>query len=97
STSILSAEEERGDALMHALSVDERRQATIGNDLPSELLLGAFEDNRQIDPAGIRYDKLPPEGRERLEALLGTYTGRIRQSHAKIRYDEAKRHLGETH
>ena len=66
-------------------------------DLPSELLLGAFQDNRQIDPAGIRYDELSPEGRERLEALLGTYTGRLRQGHAEIRYDEAKRHLSETH
>ena len=64
--------------------MDERRQATIGSDLPSELLLGAFEDNRQMDPAGIRYDELPPEGRERLEALLGTYTGRLRQGYAQI-------------
>jgi hypothetical protein len=96
-TRVFAAEEEQGYALMRALSEDERRQATIGNDLPSELLLGAFEDNRQIDPAGIRYYELPPEGRERLEALLGTYTGRLRQGHAQIRYSEAKRHLSETH
>ena len=50
-----------------------------------------------MDPSGIRYDELPPEGRERLEALLGTYTGCLRQGHAQIRYDEAKRHLSETH
>jgi len=93
-TRVFAAEEEQGYALMRALSVDERRQATIGHDLPSELLLGAFQDNRQIDP---RYDELPPEGRERLEALLGPYTGRIRQGHAQIRYDEVKRHLSETH
>ena len=74
-TRVFAAEEEQGYALMRALSVDERQQATIGKDLPSELLLGAFQDNRQIDPAGIRYDELSPEGRERLEALLGTYTG----------------------
>ena len=36
-------------------------------------------------------------GRERLEALLATYTGRIRPGHAEIRYAEVKRHLGETH
>jgi hypothetical protein len=96
-TRVFAAEEEQGYALMRALSADERRQATIGNDLPSELLLGAFEDNRQIDPVGIRYDELPPGGRERLAALLSTYTGRIRQGHAQIRYDEAKHHLSETH
>jgi hypothetical protein len=95
-TRVFAAEEEQGYALMRALSIDERQQATIGKDLPSELLLGAFQDNRQIDPAGIRYGELSPEGRERLEALLGTYTGRLRQGHAEIRYAEAKRHLGET-
>ncbi|HUC46052.1 MAG TPA: DUF3500 domain-containing protein [Hyphomicrobiaceae bacterium] len=96
-TRVFAAEEEQGYALMRTLSPDERKQATIGNDLPSELLLGAFQDNRQIEPAGIRYEELPPEGRERLEALLGTYTGRLRHGHAEIRYGEVKRHLGETH
>jgi Protein of unknown function (DUF3500) len=95
-TRVFTAEEEQGYALMHALSDDERQQATIGKDLPSELLVGAFNDNRQIDAAGIRYDDLSPEGRERLAALLGTYTGRIRSGHAEIRYAEAKRHLSET-
>jgi hypothetical protein len=96
-TRVFTAEEEQGYALMRALSVDERQQATIGMDLPSELLLGAFQDNRQMEPAGIRYEELPPEGRERLEALLGTYTGRLRHGHAEIRYADVKRHLRETH
>ena len=52
-TRVFTAEEEQGYGLMRALSVDERRQAKIGSDLPSELLLGAFEDNRQMDPAGL--------------------------------------------
>jgi hypothetical protein len=95
-TRVFAAEEEQGHALMRALSIDERQQATIGTDLPSELLFGAFNDNRPMDPAGIRYEELSPEGRERLEALLGTYTGRLRPGHAEIRYAEAKRHLNET-
>ena len=95
-TRVFAAEEEQGHALMRALSVDARRQATIGKDLPSELLLGAFNDNRRIEPDGIRYDELPPEGRERLQALLATYTGRVRRGHAEIRYQEAKRHLSAT-
>ncbi|HZU91591.1 MAG TPA: DUF3500 domain-containing protein [Stellaceae bacterium] len=96
-TRVFAAEEERGHALMRSLSPDERRRATIGRDLPSELLTAAFNDNRRIDPAGIRYDELPAEGRERLAALLATYTGRIRPGHAEIRWAEAKRHLGDTH
>jgi hypothetical protein len=95
-TRLFAAEEERGYALMRALSAEARQRATIGKDLPAELLTAAFNDNRRIDPAGIRYDELPPEGRDRLEALLATYTGRVRPGHAEIRWAEAKRHLGET-
>jgi hypothetical protein len=96
-TRVFAAEEEQGYALMRALSTDERQQATIGMDLPSELLLGAFQDNRRMDPAGIRYADLSAEGRERLEGLLGTYTGRLRRGHGEIAYQDAKRHLSETH
>jgi Protein of unknown function (DUF3500) len=96
-TRVFAAEEEQGYGLMRALSIEERQRATIGKDLPSELLTAAFNDNRRIDPAGIRYDELSPEGRERLQALLATYTGRIRPGHAEIRWAEAKRHLSETH
>jgi hypothetical protein len=96
-TRVFAAEEEQGYGLMRALSIEERQRATIGKDLPSELLTAAFNDNRRIDPVGIRYDELSPEGRERLQALLATYTGRIRPGHAEIRWAEAKRLLSETH
>jgi len=82
---------------MDALSDGERQQATIGQDLPGELLTAAFQDNRRIEPAGIRYPDLPREGRERLEALLGVYTGRIRRGHDEVRWAEVKRHLDATH
>lgn len=95
-TRVFAAEEERGYALMRSLSAEERQRATIGTDLPSELLTAAFNDNRRIDPSGIRYDELLPEGRDRLEALLATYTGRIRPGHAEIRWAEVKHHLDET-
>jgi hypothetical protein len=95
-TRVFAAEEEQGYALMRGLSSEERGHATISKDLPSELFTAAFNDNRRIDPAGIRYDELPAEGRERLEALLATYVGRIRPGHAEIRYAEVKRYLRDT-
>jgi uncharacterized protein DUF3500 len=95
-TLVFAAEEEQGSALMRSLSADERARATIGTDLPGELLTAAFRDNRRIDPSGIRYSELPAEGRNRLEALLATYTERIRSGHAEIRYSEAKRYLSDT-
>ena len=96
-TRVFAPEEEQGYALMRALSSEERGRATISKNLPSELFTAAFNDNRRIDPAGIRYEELSAEGRERLAALLATYVGRIRPGHAEVRYAEVKRHLGETH
>jgi hypothetical protein len=96
-TRVFAEEEEQGYAVMRSLSLEERQQATIGKDLPSDLFTAAFWDNRRIDPAGIRYGELSPEGRDRFEALIATYTGRIRPGHAEIRYAEVKRHLSETH
>jgi hypothetical protein len=57
-TRVFAAEEAEGYALMRALSSDERQRATIGKDLPSELLAAGFNDDRRIEPAGIRYDEL---------------------------------------
>jgi hypothetical protein len=95
-TQVFAAEEEQGHALMRSLTEDERRFATVGKDLPSELLTAAFRDNVRTDAAGISCGDLSPEGRDRLEALLGVYTGRLRPGHADVRYAEAKRYLGET-
>jgi hypothetical protein len=95
-TRVFAAEEEQGHALMRALCREERRRATVGKDLPSELLTAAFRDNQRIDAVGIRYGDLDAEGRERLESLIGLYTGRLRPGHADVRYAEAKRHLGDT-
>jgi Protein of unknown function (DUF3500) len=96
-TRVFASEEEHGHALMRSLPLDERQRATIGKDLPSELLSAAFSDNRRIEAAGLRYNDLPPEGRERLQELLAVYTGRLRPRHADIRYAEAKRHLSDTY
>jgi len=93
---VFAAEEEQGHALMRALSAEARQQATIGMELPWEVFAGAYNDNRHIEPVGIRYKDLPQEGRERLEALLATYVGYIRPGHSELRWAEARRHLGDT-
>ncbi|CAD6544918.1 hypothetical protein LMG27952_04211 [Paraburkholderia hiiakae] len=93
---VFAAEEEQGHALMRALSGEARQQATIGTELPWEVFAGAYHDNRHIEPVGIRYEDLPQEGRERLEALLATYIGHIRPGHSELRWAEARRHLGDT-
>jgi Protein of unknown function (DUF3500) len=95
-TRVFALEEEQGHALMRSLSADERRRATVGKDLPSELLTAAFRDNAHVDAVGIRHGDLSPEGRDRLDAVLGLYTGRLRPGHAEVRYSEVKQHLNDT-
>jgi hypothetical protein len=96
-TRVFAVEEEQGLALMRSLAPDTQARATIGQDLPGELLGAAFSDNRRIEPAGVRCGDLPAESRECLEALLATYTGRVRPGHAEVGYREAKRHFDDTH
>jgi hypothetical protein len=95
-TRVFAAEEEQGHALMSALSAEARQQSTIGTVLPWEVFAGAYNDNRHLEPGGIRYTDLPPEGRERIEALLATYIGYIRPGHAEPRWAEVKHYLGDT-
>jgi hypothetical protein len=78
-TRAFATEEEAGHALMDALSDGERQQATIGQDLPGELLTAAFQDNRRIEPAGIRYPDLPVKAANASKhcsaSILGAFGG----------------------
>jgi hypothetical protein len=94
---VFATEEEQGYALMSSLPPEVQAAATIGTMLPWEVFGGAFNDNRHIEPGGLRYGDLPQEGRERLEALLAHYIGYIRPGHSELRWAEAKRHLSDTH
>ncbi|BCZ84749.1 hypothetical protein PTKU64_84240 [Paraburkholderia terrae] len=93
---VFATEEEQGHALMSALSVEARQQATIGTELPWEVFAGPFNDNRHFEPSGIHYLDLPRDGRERLEALLATYVGHIRPGHAELRWADVKHYLVDT-
>jgi Protein of unknown function (DUF3500) len=84
-TRVFAAEEEHGYALMRTLSSEERRRATISKNFPSELFAAAFNDNRRIDPAGIRDDELPAEGRERSLRPMSAAFGRATQKFAMPR------------
>jgi hypothetical protein len=93
---VFATEEEQGHALMSALSVEARQQATIGTELPWEVFAGPFNDNRYFEPSGIHYSDLPQDGRERLEALLATYVGHIRPRHTELRWADVKHYLVDT-
>ena len=93
---VFEAEEAKGFALMHALSPEQRAEATVSQDLPMEVFSAAFRDNLTLNYQGIRYDRLTPEQQSLLLDLINVYVGRIRPGHAEVRVDEVKAHLDET-
>ena len=93
---VFEAEEAKGFALMHALSPEQRAEATVSQDLPMEVFSAAFRDNLTLNYQGIRYDRLTPGQQSLLLDLINVYVGRIRPGHAEVRVDEVKAHLGET-
>src|SRR5215472_4995643 len=93
---VLAAEEAQGLALMRALEPRQQDRATIASALPSELFAAAFRDNLELDYQGIRWGELSELQQRLLMDLMGTYVGRARPGHAKVKLEEVRRHLADT-
>lgn len=96
-TRVFKAEEERGLAVIRALSADQRNKAVLGLDLPREPFTTAFRDNFELRYEGILYDALSSSQHDLLLRLVEIHVGRIRPDHAEIKMAEVKRHLRETY
>jgi hypothetical protein len=97
-TSVLQEEQNRGLALINALSDDQRQKAIIevsknGNESVAE----AFKDNLILDFAGLSAQEMTSRQKEQLLDLIGEYVSNMRDGHAKVKMDEVRRHLDETH
>jgi hypothetical protein len=96
-TSILQDERNKGLAMIHALTDEQRQKAIIrvsktGNDNVGE----AFKDNVVLDYAGVRADSLTPAQREQLLGLVNLFVSNIDDGHARVKMDEVKAHLDKT-
>jgi len=95
-TRAFKVEEERGLAVIRALSAEQRNKAVLSLDLPRELFTSAFRDNFELRYEGIHYDELSSSQHDLLLRLVEVHVGRIRPGHAQIKMEEVKRHLRET-
>ncbi len=75
-TQILREETDRGFALLHALSLQQRKKATIDTAAYKDII--TFDKRQALieHPAGIRYGELNPQQQELLRQLIGTYVHR---------------------
>jgi hypothetical protein len=98
-TTVLQEEQNKGLALMQALTPAEQQKATIepGRKLVNKAQAQAFRDNLQLPYAGIKASELNDAKRARLLDVIGEYVGNMGDGHARIRMDEVRRHVNDTY
>ncbi len=96
-TSIMQVEQNRGLAMLRALSEVQQEQAIIqvsktGNDNLGE----AFKDNIVLDYAGVPVASWSDTQKDQLLELIELYIGNLREGHARVRMEEVTAHLNDT-
>jgi hypothetical protein len=96
-TRVFKADEDRGLAVIRALSGEQQAKAIIAPEPSGEVFTSAFRDNLELNYAGIRHDELSSPQHELLLGLVELHVGRMRPDQAQVRMQEVKRHLRDTY
>jgi hypothetical protein len=96
-TRVFKADEDKGLALIRALSDTQRVKAIIAAETSGEDFTTAFRDNLELHYTGIPYDELSNAQHEQLVSLVEYHVGRTRPDHALVKMAEVKRHLKDTY
>ena len=96
-TVILQDEQNKGLALVRALTPDQQRHAVLetakkGNNI----LAQAFSDNVVLDYAGVRVSSFSAAQKRQLLDLVGLYVGNLRDAHAKVHLADVEKRLDDT-
>ena len=96
-TEIMQPEQDKGLALMKALTVPQQVSARIRKDKAGEdLLSAAYKDNLLLDYAGIHAAELSAAQQALLLDVIAEYVSNMKQGHATVRMSEVRKHLSET-
>jgi hypothetical protein len=98
-TRVLQEEQDKGLALMRALTPEQRQKATIEAEpkRTNKAQAQAFRDNLVLPYAGIRAADLTPQQRSLLTDIIAEYVGNMPEGHAKVRMAEVHAHLDDTY
>jgi hypothetical protein len=108
-TRVFEAEEQLGVAFVRSLSGEQRRVAVLADSILSTAVSarrpanegriqgGALRDNLVLPYEGLPGANLTPDQQERLLELVDVYVGRMQPDHSRIKMDEVRQHLAETH
>lgn len=97
-TIVMQSEQDKGLAFMKSLTEQQRGEATLtsvkdGNNALSQ----AYQDNIDLDYAGIPGAKLDKDQQALLLDVIGEYVGNMDDGHAKVKMSEVQQHLDRTY
>ena len=97
-TSVLQEEQNAGLEMLLALNADQRAKAVLQSDKPGDFNVGeAFKDNLVLEYAGVNAATFTKAQQDRLARLIALYVDNMDQGHARVKMDEVRRHLNQTH
>jgi hypothetical protein len=97
-TIVLQDEQNKGLALMRALSADQQKKATLNAEkTANNALAQAFRDNLVLDYAGVRASELDQKQQRLLLDVIEEYVGNMPAGQAKARMAEVRAHLEDTY
>ena len=97
-TTVLQDEQNKGLALMSALTPEQQKKATIQTSkTANNALAQAFRDNLVLDYAGIPASDLTAAQRTLLLGTIGEYVNNMSPGHAKVRMADVEKHLDRTY
>ncbi len=95
---ILQEEQNRGLAMYRTLSPMQRDQATVAREKrANDIKLQADKDNAVMAYAGVPASALSATQQSALLALVALYVGNMRDDQAKVKMDDVRAHLNDTH
>lgn len=92
----LGKESDKAFALINALDAAQRGQAVLPYAV-KDLVLGATQDGRTIQPEGIRASALSPAQQTMLWDIVGEWAGIMTGAFAEVRMSELRAVVGETY
>jgi hypothetical protein len=96
-TAILQQEQDKGLAMLQALSDADRQKAILQTSKTANNNVGeAFKDNVVLDYAGAPASGFSPAQKKQLLDLIGLFVGNMDDGHAKVKMEEVRRHLDDT-
>ncbi|MBI2687237.1 MAG: DUF3500 domain-containing protein [Acidobacteria bacterium] len=96
--SVLQTEQNKGLAMINALTATQRATAISSSSKPGDdLKAGANGDNTVLPYQGIKGSDLTNDQRAQLLDLIGEWVGNMRDGHAAVKMEEVARHLDNTY